>query len=101
MSTEGSRTHWLVVPLRVIVAGTAAPVAAFFSVKVVKSTPVMSLLKVAVRLDAGPMPLALAAGTTLTVGAGPVRKVHVVEASGLPAASRTAAGPPVSVAEYR
>jgi hypothetical protein len=43
---------------------------------------------------------ALAGVLPVTVGAGPVRNVHVVVANGFPAASRIAAAPPVNVTVY-
>src|SRR3954453_8659969 len=60
-------------------------------------TPLTASLKVAVGLTGTAIPLALAAGVrAVTVGAGPVRNVHDVGASGLPAKSLM----PVNLAVY-
>lgn len=62
-------------------------------------TPLTASLNVAVTSAIRLVLVASVAGfRVITVGAGPVRNVHWVEANGLPAASRTAEGPPVSVA---
>src|ERR1700712_4797519 len=94
----GLRIHWFVVPFRVTVAAMAVPGAATLRRKnVVVVTPVMASLNVAVMLLARTTPGAFAAGVVVVmVGAGPVRKVQLVLASGLPATSRIAVAPPTS-----
>ena len=95
----GSRTHWLVVPFLKTVAGTTAPVAAFFRVNVVPLTPSTASLNVALMSLPRRTKVALLRGVVpVTVGAGPVTKVQLVEASGVPAASRMAVDPPTRVA---
>ena len=96
----GSRIHLLVVPLRATVATTGAPLG-LMRAKVVPLTPWTGSLKVAVMMAARLTPVAPDAGVRDdTVGAGPVLNCHVVVASGLPARSRMAVLPPVSVAVY-
>ena len=98
----GFRTHWLLVPLRVTVAVTAAPVVAFLSLNVVADTPCIGSLNVAVMLFARRTPVALTAGVlAVIVGAAPVMKDQLVLASGVPTVSRIAVVPPVRVAVYR
>ena len=96
---SGLRIHWLVVPLRETVAVTAAPVAAFFRVKVDVLTPLTALLNVAVTLAVRRAPVELMPGAReVTVGAEPVLNRQLVEASGRLARSRIVAVPPVRVA---
>ena len=78
-------------------AETAAPVVAFFNVKLVPVTPVTFSLKVAVMLAVREKPVALLMGVVLTVGRGPVRNVHDMPANVLPATSLIAV---VNVAVY-
>src|SRR6478609_1111329 len=98
---DGFRTHWFVVPLRDTVAVTPAPVAVFFSVTVPVPAPWMASLNVTTMLLARRTSVAPGRGVmAVMTGAGPVVKVQLLVASGVPAASRTAAAPPVSVAVY-
>ena len=92
--TLGLRIHWLVVPLRETTAVTSAPVAAFFNLYVVVLTPVTASFKVVVTFAVRPTAMASIAGVRAeTIGFGPVRKLQLVLASGLPAASRMAVAP--------
>jgi hypothetical protein len=95
----GLKIHWLVVLLRVTVAATAAPVAAFFRLKVAVPTPLTGLLKVAVMLAVRSAPVEFTPGALeVTVGAALVVNRQLVEASGRLARSRMLAVPPVRVA---
>ncbi len=105
----GLRIHWLVVPLRVTVAATTEPLVPLpvLRTNVVPLTPLTGSLKVAVML---PVRLTLVAlllgdravtvGAVVSAGAAAVVKVQDTVVSGLLAASRMAAAPPVRVAVY-
>jgi len=102
----GLRIHWLVVPLRVTVAETRVPLLVF-RVNVLVLTACTASLKVTVMF---PLRLTLVApllgvravivGAVVSGGAAAVVKVQDRVASGLLAASRMAAAPPVRVAAY-
>jgi hypothetical protein len=98
---EGLRIHWLVVPYRETLAGTRAPVAVFLTVRVPVPAPWMASLNVTVMLLARRTRIAPGAGVReVMTGAGPVVKVQVVVASGVPAVSLMPDVPPMSVAVY-
>ena len=97
----GFRIHVLVVPLRDTTPAIGVPVTAFFSVKVDAVTPAIPSLNVAETFAVRLVPVAPLAGVRVViVGAGPVVKLHPVDASGLPAASRIAKTPPVRLTAY-